>query len=98
MALIDSAAVAAMAPSRWRWRRATCRMRCIKRTFRNQNGGKTASAMRASCQFSENMTTSMPTRINSRPSSGSRAVTATSCSMPTSPITRTTKSPVLALV
>ncbi len=63
MAPIDSAAVAAIAPSRWRCWRTTWRIRFVRRIVENINRGNTAIAMSASSQCSQNMTAIIPTRV-----------------------------------
>jgi len=87
-----------MAPSCRRWFWATCLIRLLKVLVRNQKSGNTATAITAKRQFIQNINPIIPITTNALASIGRRAVTATSCNMPTSPINRTTRSPVLAWV
>ena len=98
MALMDSAAVAAMAPSCRRCFLATSRMRPVRVFVRSQNSGKTDTAMSSSCQFMQNINPIIPATTSVLATVGISAVTATSCNIPTSLMTRTTRSPVFALV
>ena len=98
IAPIASDAVEAIAPSRLRCLRETDWMRLLSRSVGSQNSGATASTMRASCQWSQNISPAIATRISTFASSGMSAVTATSLSIPMSLITRTTRSPLRALV
>ena len=54
--------------------------------------------MSASFQFMKNISPIIPATMSALPMSGRNAVTATSCNIPTSPIMRTTRSPVRARV
>ena len=93
---IDSAAAAAMAPCWRRCCRAVSWMRRLRRAVETRKRGPVASASRASGAFSESITAAMPTMVSAFASPGRNAVTATSCSTPTSPMTRMTRSPVRA--
>ena len=93
---IDSAAAAAMAPCWRRCCRAVSWMRRLRRAVETKKRGPVASASRASGAFSESITAAMPTMVSAFASPGRNAVTATSCSTPTSPMTRMTRSPVRA--
>ncbi len=94
MAARLSTAVAASRPSCSRWLRATVVIRrdCLRPLSRKT--GKTASAISASRQSRTSMTTLSATRVTTLPTSGKKAVTATSCRRPTSPVSRVTRSPV----
>ena len=67
-------------------------------TVRSQKSGSTAMASKANCQFIQNINPTIPATISNLAMVGSSAVTATSCNIPTSPMIRVTRSPVLARV
>ena len=98
MAPRASEALEAMLPSRRRWSPETLWIFSLIRTVDSQKSGTVTSDSSASCQFSQNSTATMPTRTNRLPSRGSTAVTTTSLSSPMSPITRTVRSPLRALL
>ena len=95
---IDSAAVAAIAPCCWRCRRALSRIRRLRRTVLSKNSGPVANANSANGALSQSITAAMPTNVSPLARSGRNAVTTTSCRNPTSPVTRTMRSPVRARV
>ena len=98
IALMVSAAIAAMAPSRLRCFRATSWICGLSVTVRSQKNGNTSSATKVSFQLSQNIKATILQKTRLLATIGRTAVTTTSCSMPTSLTTRTTRSPVFAFV
>ena len=73
-------------------------MRWLSRVVHTQNSGPVARVRSVSGALSQSITAAIPTRVSAFASSGRNAVTVTSCRKPTSPITRTIRSPLFARV
>ena len=73
-------------------------MRRDRRVVNTQKRGPVAKARSVRGALSQIITAAMPTSVSAFANSGSSAVTATSCSNPTSLVTRTIKSPLRAPV
>ncbi len=73
-------------------------MRRVIRLVDTQKSGPVAKAISVREGLSQSITAAMPTSVRALASIGRSAVTAASCRKPTSPVTRTSRSPLRARV